>query len=326
MNRKWTALVLAVLLSAAATACAKQDGGLRKVTLVFDWIPNTNYVGAYVAKEKGWFAEEGLDVDFQQAPDGSYIEMVALGKGDFAYAAQESLSQAEAGDTPLPVVAVATLLQHNTSGFASPASKGIREPKDFEGRTYSGWGTDLETGIIAALMRKQGADPSTVRVVSLEATDFFATVEKDADFAWIYYGEDGITAEERGFPLNFIRFQDVDPSLDFYTPILIGNSDAIAADPDLARRFLRAMAKGYAFAAADPAGAADILCAAVPEIDRTHAIDSITYLAREYFDADGRWGVMKASVWNGFTGWLHESGVIARQLDVSTLYRNDLLP
>jgi ABC-type nitrate/sulfonate/bicarbonate transport system substrate-binding protein len=233
---------------------------------------------------------------------------------------------ARSGDAPLPVTAIAAVLQHNTSGFASPATKGIKTPKDFEGKTYSGWGTDLENGIIAALMKKQGADPSTVKTVSLDATDFFATVEKDADFAWIFYGEDGISAEERGYAMNFIRFQDIDPTLDFYTPIIIGNSETIAKDPELAKKFLRALSRGYAFAASDPAAAADILVAAVPEISKSHAEKSIAYLAGEYFDESGKWGYMKQSIWSNFTGWMAENKIIPSSPDVSTLYTNSLLP
>lgn len=69
-------------------------------------------------------------------------QLVASGKAEFGVGYQESVTQARVQDVPL--VSIAAVIQHNTSGFASPKDKGIAKPEDFEGKSYGGWGSPVE--------------------------------------------------------------------------------------------------------------------------------------------------------------------------------------
>src|SRR5690606_30737067 len=128
---------------------------LQKVKVVLDWTPNTNHTGLYVAKAKGYWEERGLDVEIVMPPETGAEAMVASGAAEFGVSYQESVTLAR--EQEVPVVSVAAVIQHNTSGFASPADKNIREPKDFEGKRYGGWGSPVEQAVIESLMQEQGA-------------------------------------------------------------------------------------------------------------------------------------------------------------------------
>ena len=144
--KKLICLLLAALLAAAslgALAEAQTD-----VTVILDYIPNTNHTGMYVALDKGYYAEAGLNVKIIEPTEGATNTLVAVGKGDFGIAYQEDVTLARAMDEPLPIRAIAALIQHNTSGFVSWAGKNITSVKDFEGKTYAGWGGPGEEAVL----------------------------------------------------------------------------------------------------------------------------------------------------------------------------------
>lgn len=204
--KKWIAAICSLLLlsgcagngtdnqTGSKDADSKQD--LKKVTVVLDWTPNTNHTGLYAAKDKGYFKEEGLDVEIIMPGEAGSDQLTASGKADFGVSYQESITEARVQGVPL--VSIAAVIQHNTSGFASPAEKNIKSPKDFEGKTYGGWGAPVEKSVIDSLMKKENADVDKVSIVNMGNADFFTAVKRDIDFAWIYYGWTGVEAELRG--------------------------------------------------------------------------------------------------------------------------------
>lgn len=311
--------------SANVSSQTKSQAKPQKVTLVLDWAVNTNHVGIYVAKELGYFTAEGLEVNIVQAPEMNFVEMVGLNTAQFGICGQEQLSQARVTGK-VPVVAIGAILQENTSGFASPADRGIKTPKDFAGKRYSGWGTPLEEKFIQSLMKDSGGDFSKVQMRMMAATDFFASMATEADFAWIYYGWDGIGAKVRNYPLNFILLQDVNPALNFYSPAFISNEKTISENPELVRKFMAAISKGYAYSVDNAEAASDLLLKYTPETDRVHAIESVKYLAKLFLDENKNFGVMKKSIWENFSQWMYDNKLLESKLDIDKSYTNEFLP
>jgi len=318
-------LLGSVLAGCSGTQANSTVYAKEKITVVLDWVVNTNHVGLYVAQEKGYFAKEGLEVEFIQAPDMNFVEMVGANSAQFGICGQEQLSQARVTGN-VPVVAIGAILQHNTSGFASPLDRNIKTPKDFEGKKYSGWGTPLEEKFIDNLMKKSGGDFSKVEMRMMGATDFFASMETEADFAWIYYGWDGIGAEVKNYPLNFILLQDVDPKLDFYSPIIISNEKTLSEKPEVAARFMNAVSTGYTYAVNHVEESCDLLLKHTPETDRTHAIESVKYLSKYFLNEDQKFGVMKDSIWQNFSQWMFDNKLLDTKLDITKSYTNKYLP
>ena len=131
---------------------------LRDVTVILDYTVNTNHTGMYVAQKLGYYEEQGLNVSIIEPADGVTPTLIATGKGDFGVSYQEDVTYGRASEDPLPVKAIAALIQHNTSGFASAADKNITSVKDFEGKVYAGWGSPSEEAIIRAVMEEAGFD------------------------------------------------------------------------------------------------------------------------------------------------------------------------
>jgi ABC-type nitrate/sulfonate/bicarbonate transport system substrate-binding protein len=314
------------IVSSAAFASCKPSSAAEKITVVLDWVPNTNHTGIYTAKSLGYFNDENLIVDIIQPSEGGSADLIAAGKGEFGISYQEQVTYARTAAEPLPVVAIAAILQHNTSGFASPSDRNIKSPKDFEGRIYGGWGSPMEDAMLKGVMQKYGADFNKVEIVNIGASDFLTSVSKDVDFAWIFYGWDGIAAKLKDFPLNFMLLQDLDNRLEFYTPVIIASEDTLGNNPELVKRFLRAVQKGYDYAIKNPAEAAEILVKEVPGLDRNLIVASQEYLSGQYLADSAKWGYMKPEVWTTFSGWMFENNLIANKLDVENAFTNEFLP
>ncbi|HAZ22559.1 MAG TPA: ABC transporter substrate-binding protein, partial [Firmicutes bacterium] len=132
----------------------------EKVSLMLDWTPNANHTGIYVAYDKGWFAEEGIDLEII-APAGVTVEtVVGSGKAEFGISFQEYVTSARIEG--VPIVSIAAIIQHNTSGFISLKDRGITKAADFAGHSYGGFGLQIEKAIISAMITRDGGSPESV--------------------------------------------------------------------------------------------------------------------------------------------------------------------
>ncbi len=332
MKKKLAALVAlglssVLFLSGCGTKQDKaEENGLEKVRLILDWTPNTNHTGFYVAKELGYYEDLGLDVEIIQPSEGASLQLISAGKGDFAVSYQEDLTYAKTSDEPLPVKAIAAIIQHNTSGFASPKEKNIETVKDFEGKVYGGFGGPSERAILQAVMEKSGADFSKLTTVDVGSEDFFIATKNNIDIEWTFEGWTNISAKLRNFDINYIPLRELDERLDYYTPIIAASEKVLAEKADMVSKFMEATTKGYEYAITNPEESAKILVKAVPEVDEQLAIESQRFLADEYKADASRWGEMKDSVWNNYTQFLLENNLIKENLDASEAYTNEFLP
>lgn len=327
-------LIVLVAFIFFATGCGAEpendsvlsnSGDLEEVTVVLDWTPNTNHTGLYVAEHEGYFAEERLDVEILLPGEATPEQLVASGQADFGISYQENVTYARTQD--VPIVSIAAIIQHNTSGFASLKEAGIEKPKDFEGKVYGGWGSPIEEAVMDTIMRIDGADIDQVEYVNIGNTDFFTAVERgDIDFAWIYYGWTGIEAELRDIALNIIYLNEYSDALDYYTPVIITSEKMIAEKEQTVRNFLKAVAKGYQFAIEKPDEAAEILSEAVPELDKDLVKKSQEWLAPRYQDDAPRWGEQKLEIWENFARWMEEHGLLEKTLDSEKAFTNEFLP
>jgi len=325
---KIISVLLTIVMIFAITACSNrpksQSEGLRKVTVVLDWTPNTNHTGLYVANEKGFFKDQGLEVEIIQPSEGTSDTIVASGKAQFGISYQESVTYARAAD--VPIVSIAAVIQHNTSGFASLKEKNILTPKDFEGKVYGGWGSEVEEATIKYLMDQVGADFSKVKIMTIGDADFFqASASGQIDFAWIFEGWAGIEAKLKGIELNYIDLGKEATVFDYYTPVIITNETVLKENKDLVEAFMKAVKKGYEYAIENPEDAADILIKAVPELNQELVKESQKFLAEKYRADAPIWGLQNTEVWQRYTDWMYENGFIDKKIDVTKAYTNDFI-
>lgn len=321
---------MAALIAAAGTGCSQiksKSIPIKKVTVVLDWTPNTNHTGLYVAKDKGYFKAEGLDVDIEQPPEDGALSLLAAGKAQFAISSQDELASAFTSDSPLDVSAVAALIQHNTSGIISLKDKGIASPKDMQGRKYATWDSPVEKAVLKNVVTRDGGDFSKVQLIPETVDNVVATLKTNKiDCVWIFYAWDGIACQVKGVPTNYFAFKDINPALDFYTPVIAAGNSFLKNDPETAKKFLAAAEKGYKYAVSNPDDAAGILCKYAPETDRTLAVKSQEYLKTQYMAEVKRWGYIDRKRWDGFYSWMNDNGLLAKKLPKNGGFTDVYLP
>ena len=317
--------VCLLVLALCGTALAEN----APITFVLDWTPNTNHTGVYTAIAKGYFDEAGLDVTVVQPPDDGAEVLVASGQAQFGVSFQDTMADALSGDTPLPITAVAAVVQHNTSGIVSRKGEGMDRPKGMEGHSYATWEWPVEQATVRQVVEADGGDFSKVTLIPSTVTDEVSALEsKSVDSIWIFYGWAGVACEQAGLDIDYFAFADIDPVFDYYTPVIIGSDSFLAEQPETAKAFVEAMAKGYTYAAEHPQEAADILMEAVPELKDSKDLiyASQEYLSAAYIADAERWGVMDPARWEAFYSWLNEYGLVEGALDPAAGFTNDFLP
>lgn len=310
---------------AAGDSKKEKEQELAEVTFVLDWTPNTNHTGVYVAQAKGYFEEAGLAIKIIQPPEDGATLLVAGGGAQFGVDFQDSLTPVFATDTPMPVTAVAAIIQHNTSGLISLKENGIATPREMEGFTYATWDLPIEQAIMQYVMEKDGGDFAKLNMVPSTVADVVSALQTNVDLVWIYYAWDGVATQVQGLETNYINFADLDTVLDYYSPVIIANNDYLEQNPEQATAFLQAVKKGYQFAMENPEEAAEILCAAAPELEKEIILESQKWLAGKYQEDAESWGVIDGERWDGFYRWLFERGVIAVEIPAGFGYSNDYM-
>ncbi|MFP4564968.1 MAG: ABC transporter substrate-binding protein [Spirochaetaceae bacterium] len=327
MTRKAMLAGLLALLVAATGAFASGDmeEETREVTFMLDWVPNVNHVGIFVAQERGYFAEAGLDVEIIQPGEVPATSAVASGRADFGVDFQENLTLLRADDVPL--VSIATILQTNTSGFAVRSGEGIESPADFEGLRYGTFQSPFEEPTLDSLVRCEGGDPSAVEFVTA-GTDLLAMLQQEeADIVWIYYGTQGFQAERVGLDITYFPLNDfTDCVPDYYTPVIIASEQTLENRPELTHDFLEALARGHQFTMDNPGEAATILGEAVAELDAGELQDSVPWLAERMKMDAPQWGFQESSVWRDYAEWMREAGVLEGEFDPDAAFTNEFLP
>ena len=202
-----------------ATEKEQNFGDAGKITFCLDWTPNTNHTGIFVAQEKGYYKDAGLDVEVVQPPENGAVQMCASGQAQFAVDAQDTITGAWTQENPFPVTAVAAILQHNTSGIMSRKGEGLDRPKGLEGHTYSTWDLPTEQAMMKYVVEKDGGDFDKVKMIPNDITDEPAALAaKQTDAIWVFYGWGYLNSEVEGVPCDFFYFKDIEPSFDYYTP------------------------------------------------------------------------------------------------------------
>lgn len=338
--KKILAVVLAAVLIFSFAACSKTESKntdntdnneKTKITVCLDWTPNTNHTGMYVALDKGYYDEAGLDVTIVQPPENTgAVQVCASGQAQFAVECQDTLAPVFTSDSPLDVTAVAALLQHNTSGIMSKAGEGMDTPKGLTGKTYLTWDTPVEQAMMKNVINGDGGNWDEVELIPNVVTDEAQDVNVNPDHAiWVFYGWGGINAKVNNVDVDYFYFKDINETFDYYTPVLISNNEFLSSNPDAAKAFLKATQKGYEYSIENPEEAAEILI----KSDETGSLtgsetlvtESQKWISEQYIADADRWGYIDPQRWDRFYAWLWDSQLIEKELPAGTGFTNDYL-
>jgi len=318
--RSAAALVLAAALTAGVAACGPSaaggsgPGSGTPLRIALDYTPNVDYLGIYVAITNGYFRAEGIDpkiIPYSGIPAETLLEEH---KTDLGLTYPPSIPAYRAARPPLDYEAVAGLSQRNTINIAVLASSPYRDVAQLNGTLYGGFGVPSDKPIIEAVLRRAGVRHPVYRVLDLGDQAYRALADHRVAYTITYGGIDDVTAELQGVRLRQFPIRRFLPrAFSFPDDAFVALDREVKEHPRLLRRGLRALARGYEYAARHPAEAESILIRdnrtalgdAKRVIDATGDATAPTFVGRS-----GVWGTMDDADFAGITRILVSGGLI----------------
>lgn len=320
-------LAMAAPVALAATrlrAVAAQSGDPETFSVALDWYPNANHAGLFLARERGFYADEALEPDFYTPSDPTTVlQTVGAGRDAFGISYQTDTLLARAAG--IPVVSVLALVQGPLQGVMVLASSGITRPRDLVGKTVGYPGIPSQEAFLATMLTDDGASMNDVELINIGFDLVPALISGRVDASLgAYWTHETILAEQEGYPTLMLKVDDwgVPP---YYELVLTASEETVSTRPDLIERFLRATRRGYEAAIADPAAAIAALKAASPDLDEAVETAGIGLLIPAWTAGDVSFGTQTAQRWHDYAGWMVEHNLIPADLDVDAAWRDDFL-
>ncbi|HEY7975960.1 MAG TPA: ABC transporter substrate-binding protein [Ktedonobacterales bacterium] len=331
-------LLFALPLLAACigqTSAKSYDGPVAHVTLALDWTPNTNHTGVFVAMQKGYYQQNGIDLTLAPYSSSVYPEqLVGTGKAEFGISFPESVTTFRAQD--VPIVSIGAIIEHNTSALITLKSSGLDSVAKLAGKRYAGFGGAYEQPVISEMLSCANASSASFQNITTQLDPIAALKSGQFDFAWVYLGWEGIEAQQQGVALNVFPLPDYCIP-DYSSPVIITNQQLIQQHPDVIKRFMQATAEGYEYAIQHPADAAKLLIQGAPKgsFDDQQLVEkSQAYLSPLYAPGEACWGMQSQASWTNYPRFMFNhhaiqdanGNPITKEPDYTAAFTNQFLP
>ena len=308
--------------SAAETADTQTDNkDLREVNVVLDWYPNAIHTFLYTAIERGYFAEEGLDVKIHfPANDNDALALVAAGKAEIGMYYQQDVIQAVANQGT-GIKSIGAIVQSPLNVILSLKDKNITKPEDLVGKTIGYGGTVLSEALVKCMMENVGADASDVNMINVgfELMSSMTTGNVDATIGCLVNHEVP-QLEEEGFDVNYFSVSGYGIP-NYYEEVFLTNDDLLENEPEVVAGFLRAAKKGFDDFKADPDGCLAILMKNQNEenFTLTQSVEeqSCATLIPLMETEDAAFLTQTDECWQENIDWMLENQLIDKAVDVS---------
>ena len=307
--------------SEAAGTTEKDKKDLREVNVVLDWYPNAIHTFLYTAIERGYYEEEGLDVQIRFPSNANdALSMVAAGKAEIGMYYQQDLIQAVANQKA-PIRSVGAIVQSPLNIILSLKDKNITSPKDMVGKTIGYGGTVLSESLVKCMMESVGADASDIKMVDVgfDLMSSMTTGNVDATIGCLVNHEVP-QMEEEGFELNYFPVSGYGIP-NYYEEVFLTNNKLLEEEPEVVAGFLRASKKGFDDFKADPDG-----CLAILMNNQNEANFPLTQSVEEQScktllplmeTADAEFLSQTEECWQENIDWMLENGLIDQSVDVA---------
>ena len=318
-------LFLGVLPFMLAASCAQTPGrtpSLRAIRLPMGYIPNVQFAPFYVALEKGYFREEGIDLSFDYKFETDGVALVGAGEIPFALVSGEQVPLARAQG--LPVVYAMAWWNGYPVAVAALESTGIRTVQDLKGKNV---GIPVLSGAsyvgFRALLNSAGMVEQDVTLEVIGYSQVEALIVGTVDAAVVYANNEPVQLEMRGYKVSVIRVANF---VNLASNGLLTNEKTIQNEPELVRAMIRAILRGVNDAVADPDAAYLICRKYVDGLAENDPVQKGVLAATVEFWRTGQPGRSDPAAWQNMEATLRSMGLLTQPLDITKAFTNDYLP
>lgn len=306
-------------------ASVQRSGGRSQVSLRFNWTVKGEFTPFFVAREKGFFDEEDIDITLAEGKSGTQaVQVVGTGNDHFGYIPSIQVTQGINKDVPIKTVA--TMGRYTGMCWASWPDVPLNGPSALEGRRASVSASSTFFQVWPAFQREFELDENRLDVVNPDPSarvGLFLREELDI-MADIFYANDYvILREETGEDLNLLRMSELD--FDPLGYLLVANASLLRGDEDLVQRFVRATIKGFDFTLNNTDEAVQIMTDLHGDDLGEAVIQGQVENMQELLLREPALGRATDEHWNSHLELLNTAGVIEEKKAVSDYYTNDFL-
>ncbi|WP_160718888.1 ABC transporter substrate-binding protein [Bacillus sp. USDA818B3_A] len=318
---KKVSIIILGLMLLVLSACGKNDDSaaekkgdqkLEKVTLMLDWYPNAVHSFLYAAEEKGYFKEQGLDVNIEMPADtNDPLKLVAAGQIDMALSYQPQVLVARGED--IPVQSFGAIVRHPLNQLMVPADSAIKSPKDLAGQTIGYPSIPLDEAIVQTMVKSDGGDASKIKMVDVgwDLIPAMATKKTNALIGG-YINHEKLLLDKEGHPMRTLNPADYGVP-DYYELVLVGSEKELKAKPDVFKKFMTAIGKGQKYVQDHPEEGLSIL---LNHEDKSSPLEkdietkSLEILLPLMDAKDQSFGYQDPQTWDHVAKWLIDNKVI----------------
>jgi NitT/TauT family transport system substrate-binding protein len=306
-------------------ACAPrttETPAIHRIHLLLTFMPNVQYAPFYVALEKSYFRQEGIEVEFDYINETDCVTQVGAGEQPFAVVSGEQVLLAR--EKGLPVVYAMGWWNSYPVAVVALEKSGIKTPQDLKGKKV---GIPMLSGAsyigYRALLDAEGISENemTLEAIGYTLVDTLATGKVDAAVG--YANNEPIQLEALGYRVNVIRVADY---VDLASNGLLTNDNILKENPDLVRGMIRAILRGVEDTIADPDGAYRISQKFVDIPPEKEPVQKQVLAATIEFWKMDKLGWSDLSAWQNMEATLRSMGLLTQALDVTKAFTNEYLP
>jgi putative hydroxymethylpyrimidine transport system substrate-binding protein len=311
------ALLAAVLALAGWAGCGEdgaEPGVPKGATLVLDFSPNAVHSGIYAARTRGYYEDEGVDLELQP-PGESTDAPKLLGAGRVEFAILDIHDLGIARERGIDLVGVAPIVQRPLAAVIARADGPVRRPRDLEGRRVGVTGLPSDEAVVDSEVEADGGDPAEVEKVTIGFTAVPSLAAGKVDAATGFWNSEAVALRRQGVP---VRVFEVDR---FGAPpypelILTTSRETLEDDPDLVDAIVKATRRGYAFTTSNPEAALDDLLSANPALEQADQQAQLDALHPILHPRPFNPSVLKA-----WATWDLKHGLLEEPVDVGEAFR-----
>ncbi len=298
----------------------------QQFTLMLDWFPNADHVGIYQGLAEGDFARAGLDVHVQVPSDpAAPLKLLAAGKVDAAISYEPEVLLARNSD--LPLVSVAALVQRPLTSIVSVGSKHITSPANLKGKRVGDAGIPYQHAYLTTILAHAGVPQSSVQEINVgdNLVPAMLSGRVDATLGAFWNYEAIQLSQLRKHP-NVIHMEQVGVPT-YNELVVVVRKDTIVNHPDLVRRFVQALARGYEAVRRNPQAAVANLIRASSGLDPRLQLASVRATLPAFFPSNPSepWGWQDPNQWTAYGEWMLKNHLISNPNAVVDASTNELL-
>jgi len=321
--------ILIVSLTAALilAGCSKKQSSsasndVTEIRLPMGYIPSVQFAPFYVAVERGYYAQEGLKIDFDYRPETDGVALVGANELPFALVSAEQVPLARAQG--LPVEYVMAWWHDFPVAIAAGAQSGIQKPADLKGKRIGIPGLYGASYVgLDALLNAVGLKESDVTLDSIGYNQVEALVSGREDAVVVYANNEPIQLKAQGYKANLIPVKDY---VNLVSNGVITNEETIAKNPDLVQRFVQATLHGLQDTIDRPSEAFEIsrkYVEGLPQADQTAQWEVLT-TSIDYWRSK-QLGVSDPTAWENMQTVLLDMGLLKTPLDLQKAFTNQFV-